>query len=180
MVRKTAVVERVTEGGDLRMRYLAAIGALAVLAATHPAPQLRPQQVERGGQWLSWSPGERNAYIGGLITGYSQGTLRACSAADRLFEVDRPHDLGDEQHPSEVPSARCLATVAHFSKCKWTGSDIDCSAYATPITEFYTRHPEYQGIAFPFIMIDFLSDGRYSTADQLYEQARKGKLHVIR
>lgn len=160
-------------------KYLAGIGAFAVLVILCVAAQPRPDQPERSAEWLSWSPAQRNVYVYGLITGYRMASLKACNAADELFEVGKPHSLGDEHHPSEMPSARCLTSVAKYSKCKYTGTETDCSAYTNVITEFYTKHPEYQGVPFPYIM-DFLSDGKYSTADQLYEVAQKGELHAVR
>jgi len=139
--------------------------------------QVRPGQLERGGEWLSWSEGERNTYVVGLITGYRVASLRACNAADQLFEIGQPHRLGDQQHPSEMPSARCLARVDSYSKCE--SGTTNCSAYAKTITEFYTKHPEYQDLPFPELM-EFLSDGKSNTADQLYEVAQHGQVRPPR
>ncbi len=160
-------------------RYLAGTGALAMLVIICVAAQVRPEQLERGGEWLSWSQGERNAYVYGLISGYLKGSLEACNAADALFEVGQGHRLGDEQHPSEIPSARCLARRDNYSKCKYISSTVDCSPYTTVITEFYTKHHEYQGIPFPNLM-DSLSDSKHKTTDQLYQMALKGEIRPIR
>ena len=160
-------------------RYFGGVRAFAIVVLVCVAAQFRPEQMERGGEWLSWTPPERNVYVYGLVTGYRMASLRACRAADELFEVGKSHSLGDEHRPSEMPSARCLASVAKYSRCKYTGTETDCSSYTNTITQFYTKHPEYQGIPFPYIM-DFLSDGRFSTADQLYELAQKGELHAVR
>ena len=46
------------------------------------------------------------------------------------------------------------------------------------ITEFYTKHSEYRNIPFPYLM-DHLSDGKYRTADQLAQMAKKGDLATI-
>ena len=60
-----------------------------------------------------------------------------------------------------------------------TTSGPDFSAYADVITEFYTKHPEYQGIPFVDLMKS-LSDRTYKTADQLYQMALKGELRPVR
>ena len=85
--------------------------------------------------------------------------------------------MGDEQHPTEFPSGRCLASVDEYSRFKYTDSTIDFSAYVNPITEFYTKHPEYGGILVPSLM-EFLSDKKCSTADELFQMALQGKLYA--
>ena len=128
---------------------------------------------------MSWTTNERNRYIDGFISGYLKARLAACNAADNLFEVGHPHQLGDDQHPTEVPSGRCLAAVDTYSRYKFVNSSIDFTAYTNVITEFYTKHPEYQGIPFPHL-IEVLSDKKCSTADQLYQMALKGELRPVR
>jgi hypothetical protein len=86
--------------------------------------------------------------------------------------------VGDEQHPSEVPSARCLARMEKYSKARYT-SGPDFSTYTDVITEFYTKHPEYQGIPFMNLM-KWLSDRNHKTADDLYQMALKGEMRPVR
>jgi hypothetical protein len=163
-------------------KYLAGIGVVLILVVVFcVAAQVRPDQLDRGGEWLSWSPGERATFVDGFISGYRQGSQGACDVAQELFgEPGKKYRLGDEHHPSEIPSARCLARMEEYSKAKYTEtSGPDFSAYADVITEFYTKHPEYQGI--PFVnLLKLLSDRNYKTADQLYGMALKGELHPIR
>jgi hypothetical protein len=78
-----------------------------------------------------------------------------------------------------MPSARCLASVDEYSRYKYTAAKLDVSNYEKPITEFYTKHPEYKGVPFPFLM-EFLSDKKCSTAEELYQKAATGELHVVR
>jgi hypothetical protein len=158
---------------------LIAVAAIVFAPASCRVDKIRLDQTERGREWLSWNKNERNRYVYGYLDGYMLARARTCDAADELFEVGMPHKLGDEQHPTEMPSGRCLAAVDTYSRFKYKDSKVDLSVYANPITEFYTKHPEYLGIPFPFLM-EFLSDKKCSTADQLYEMAREGKLHVIR
>jgi|SRR6267154_1843859 len=161
-------------------KYLLSFGAVVILTMICAAAQVHPEQLDRGGEWLSWSPGQRVTYVDGFITGYLQGSLSACEAADGLFEVGKPHSLGDEHHPSEMPSARCLARMEEYSKARYTeASGPDFSAYADVITDFYTKHPEYRGI--PFVnLVKSLSDRSYKSADQLYQMAVKGELRPVR
>ena len=163
-------------------KYLAGMGVLVILVVVICVAQTRPGpgQIDRGGEWLSWSPEQRATYIDGFITGYLQGSHRACEVADELFEVGKPHRLGDEHHRSEIPSARCRARMDEYSKAKYTETaGPDFSAYADVITEFYTKHPEYQGIPFVDLMKS-LGDHNYKSADQLYQMALNGDLHPIR
>ena len=133
-------------------------------------------QIERGGEWLSWNLAQKNAYTYGFLDGYMKGTLDACNAADELFEAGQYHRLGDEHHPTEVPSGRCLAQIdREYSKVRFTDSGVDASAYSAVISEFYTRHPEYKGIPFPSLML-LLTDKKHKTADQIYEMAVKGEI----
>jgi hypothetical protein len=163
-------------------KYLAGIGAFVIFVVVIcVAAQVRPEQLDRGGEWLSWSPGERATFVNGFIAGYRQGSHGACDVAQELFgEPGKMYRLGDENHPSEMPSARCLARMEEYSKAKYTEtSGPDFSAYADVITEFYTKHPEYQAIAF-VNLLKSLSDRNYKTADQLYQMALKGELRPLR
>jgi len=161
------------------MKGLSGAGALAVLLILGNGEQVSREQVDRGGEWLSWSPGEQAVYVDGFITGYLQGSLSACETADKLFEVNKPHSLGDEHRPSEIPSARCLARMETYSKASYReGFGPDFTAYTDVITEFYTKHPEYRGIPFVNLM-KLLSDRNYKTSDQLYQMAMKGELRPL-
>lgn len=160
-------------------KYCATLGAVVLLLISCRAEKIHSEQIERGGQWLSWSRTERHRFIHRYLDGFLRGRNRACDAADHLFEVGQPHRLGDGQHPNDMPSTRCFAALDDYSRARHTGSDLDFSAYADPITEFYTKHPEYQGVPFPFLM-DFLSDKKCNNAEQLYQKALAGELRVIR
>jgi hypothetical protein len=161
-------------------RYFVGVAVLCLLAGICLAAQVRPDQVDRGGEWLSWTPEQRATYADGFITGYLQGFDLACEATDELFEVGQPHSLGDEHHPSEIPSARCLARMEEYSRASYTETTgPDFSAYTDVITEFYTEHPEYQDVPFVELMKQ-LSDRNHKTADQLYQMALKGKLPRVR
>lgn len=160
-------------------KYFVGAGALGVLLILCNASQVRLDQVDRRGEWLSWSPKERSTYVDGFITGYLQGTNRACDIAQQLFGDRSTHHLGDERHPSDMPAARCLAGVEKYSKTRYTdASGPDFSAYTDVITEFYTKHPEYRGI--PFVrLLQLLSDSNNKTADELYQMALKGEMRPV-
>jgi hypothetical protein len=113
--------------------------------------------------------------------GYRRGSHGACEVAQELFgEPGKMYRLGDEHHASDLPLARCLARMEEYSKGKYTeAAGLDVSAYTDTITEFYTKHPEYQGVPFVNLMKS-LSDRNYETADQLYQMAQKRELRPIR
>jgi hypothetical protein len=156
------------------MKCFHGIGAATVLLIICMAAQVRTDRLDRGGEWLSWSPGKRATYVDGFITGYQVASHNACEVAEQLFgKPGKMYRLGDEHHSSEMPSARCLARTGTYSKVKFTDSgDLDFSAYTDVITEFYTKHPEYQGIPFASLL-DSL--GKDKTADELYQMALKGE-----
>jgi hypothetical protein len=138
-------------------------GAFSVLLLTAIVAQVPQSQRDKGQEWLSWSPAERSAFIDGFVTGYTNGSHKACLATEGLFEAGQPHQLADQ------PSARCLARLEMYSK--------DFDAYTTVITDFYAKHPEYRSIPFGYL-IWFLTDNQYKTADQLYQMAQKGEIRT--
>jgi hypothetical protein len=125
-----------------------------------------------GQQWLTWTPAERNIFVLGFIEGYWKGSQTACRLADDLFEVQKPHPLG------QSPSGRCEEHLEQFTKIKNTDSGPDFSAYTTVITEFYEKHPEYQNVPTGYLLF-FLNDANYGTADHLYQVVLKGDFHPI-
>ena len=137
--------------------------------------QTIPMLHGRGGEWLSWTPVKRTAYVEGFADGYMIGFHDACELADQLFETGQPHRLGDEHHPTEVPSGRCLAHRGEFSRAKLDEKGrFDVGAYTDVITAFYEKHPVCRNFPFPFLLQNLSSE--YATADELYEKAVKGGL----
>src|SRR5215469_4712302 len=55
--------------------------ALGIPASGQTLPMLHG----RGGEWMSWTPMQRTAYVQGLADGYMLGFHEACELADRLF-----------------------------------------------------------------------------------------------
>ncbi len=161
-------------------KYLIGVGVLLILTIITTAAQVRLEQLARGGEWLSWSSGQRSTYVNGFIAGYQEGTHEACDVAQNLFaDPNATYTLGDEHHPSDMPSARCLAHMNKYSRFKYTeASGLDLSAYTDVITDFYNKHREYQGIPFNDLL-KLLSDRESKTADQLYQMAVKGELRPI-
>jgi hypothetical protein len=156
------------------MKTMCCLAGFVLLVAwcSSSVAQVRP---ERGEEWLSWTPVQRSAYVYGLVSGYLMGFRRACNLADQLFETDQPHRLGDTDHPTEVPSGRCLAHIGEFSEPKLDKEGHpDISAYTDVITGFYEKHTSCRDFPFPFLLQAIGT--KYATADQLYELAVKGKL----
>jgi hypothetical protein len=130
-----------------------------------------PAAAAEGKEWLAWTQAERSAYTQGFIEGYWRGSESACAMTDKLFEVGKPHRLGQE------PRGRCEASLEKYSKIKITDSGPDFSAYTTVITDFYSGHPEYQNIPKVYLL-SLLTDQNYKTADQLYQMAAKGEIRT--
>ena len=146
-----------------------------VLSVAWSSPLVAQVRPERGEEWLAWTQAQRSTYAYGLFSGYLMGFHRACNLADQLFETDKPHRLGDEHHPTEVPSGRCLAHIGEFSEPKFDKEGHpDISAYTDVITAFYEKHTVCRDFPFPFLLQAIGT--KYATADQLYELAVKGKL----
>ena len=53
----------------------------------------------------------------------------------------------------------------------------DADVYAIVLTDFYTKHPEYQNVPYSYLL-SFLSDRQFKTADELYQMALKGQLRT--
>ena len=140
---------------------------VSLTLCTITAAQTQPERIGRGGEWLSWTPEYRNAYVRGLISGYMMGFYRACSLADQLFEQGKPQRLGHD------PEARCMAHRGEFSK-KSLDKDghFDVSAYTDVVTALYRNHPNCQEFPFDFLLQSLSAN--YETADQLYEKALNG------
>jgi hypothetical protein len=152
-------------------RIFLMIAAFAIPVLIAIGSQVRPERPSSGEEWLSWSLADRNAYIGGYIDGYTKGSHEACLATNDIFEVHKPHHLGED------PAARCESHLETYSKYQTKDSRADLSVYVTVITEFYTKHPEYRNIPF-FYLMRFLSDSQRKTADQIYEMALKGEIRT--
>lgn len=156
---------------DEKMKRLLFVNCISVILIVVLHSTSMPQnQLDRGGEWLSWSPAERNVFINGFIAGYTNGSYKACLAANDLFEVGQSHRL------NEQPSMRCSAHLETYSKYYYRGSP-DFSSYTTVITEFYTKYPEHRNIPFVYIL-SFLNDQQYKTADQLHLMALQGELRT--
>jgi hypothetical protein len=151
------------------MKTLPVMGACVALVLVMGARSATAAGLNEGKEWLAWTPAERNVYVRGFIEGYWRGSQSTCRLADDLFEVNKTHRLG------EGPSGRCEARLENYTKIEITDSGPDFSAYTTIITEFYTKHPEYQNIAKVHLLY-FLSDRNFKTADQLYQIAVKGEI----
>jgi hypothetical protein len=97
-------------------KCLAGIAVVVLLLTSCKANKIRPELLERGNEWMSWNTAERNRYVLGYVDSYLTARHTACVAADTLFEVGQTHRMGDEQHPTEFPSGRCLASVDDYSR----------------------------------------------------------------
>lgn len=162
------------EGDSMRTRrnWLMVIGLLVLFSTIAASQSQTSDRVELyrhpGLLWLSWSATERENFVYGYIQGYGHGMNEACLAADDLFEKDKTHQFGQEDVSSTFPSARCRASVAQYSNVKIDLSKgPDFSAYTTVITEFYTKHREYQDTPFTILM-ESLADTKGLTADDIY------------
>jgi hypothetical protein len=84
-----------------KVRWLLArgVGVLLVLVLAADVAS-RPDHLE-GDQWIAWTPRERDIYVSGFIEGYWGASHDACRLADDLFELGKPHRLGEES------SGRC-------------------------------------------------------------------------
>ena len=152
-----------------KLRIFPVAGVCAVFFLSMGTASITREKLKPGSEWLTWSPAEREVYVHGFMEGYWHGSQLACNLADDLFEVGKPFRLGQN------PRARCQNHLEEFSKSNLSDSGTDFSAYTTVLTEFYTKHPEYQNIPEPYLFT-FLSDRNNKTADQLYQMALAGKI----
>ncbi|MGO9862550.1 MAG: hypothetical protein ACLPLR_02965 [Terriglobales bacterium] len=154
---------------DMKLINYGIVGIILLADLCACATAQGTQEPGRRGEWLSWTPVQRNAYVYGLVDGYLMGFARACHLADQLFEIGKPQRLGND------PSARCIAHRGEFSKISLDkGGHVDVSAYTDVVTAFYKDHPSCRD--FPFALLLQSLSSKYATGDQLYEMAMKGGL----
>jgi len=151
--------------------------ALLALSSTGIFGQFDRARIERGGQWLSWDPKERTAYIVGFLGGYYSGTSQLCESADELFKVRDSNRVPPDVMPGFEASALCFQSRSDYSK-RFAHNGLDVSPYVNAVTEFYTKHPDYEAVPFPKLML-LLADGKCDTAEQLYQKALKGELQRV-
>jgi hypothetical protein len=151
----------------LRMiRTLLLVGACVALPFVTGTAPATPEELNAGKEWLAWTLDQRNVYVYGFIEGYWKGSQTACKLADDLFEVGKHHRVG------EGPRARCENALEQYTKIKTTDSGVDFSAYTTIVTEFYTKHPEYQNVSMGYLLFS-LSDRNDQSADHLYQVVKR-------
>jgi hypothetical protein len=151
------------------VRTFLVTGACAVVLFSTGAVPATREKVNSGTAWLAWSAAEKEVYVRGFIFGYGNGSEAACKLADELFEVGKHHRLG------EGPGARCENRVKQYTKIKILDSGFDFGAYTSVVTDFYTKHPEYQNVSETYLL-SLLSDQDYKSADQLYQMVLKGAM----
>jgi len=140
---------------------------VSIAFSTLAAEQLKPEQIGRGGEWLSWTPLQRSAYAYGFVDGYFIGFFRACRFANKT-DYSKPHRIGEKDD-----FERCLDHRGEFSKKSLNEvGQLDVSAYTDVVTAFYTDHPSCNGFPFSFLLQSLSS--KLVTSDQLYEMALKG------
>ena len=160
-------------------RLVVVLCLVANAAAFHLSGQAHSIHPGSGEEWLAWSASERQIFVLGYTYGNGFGTARICRDADLLFETNEQHHQGYAGHPSDFPSARCLAARPAFSRARSSPNDpIGLSAYTGVITEFYTKHPEYRRVPYFHLMM-LLNDKDYKTADQLFEMAKRDDFRSV-
>ena len=137
----------------------------------HPRHSERAEVLQHPGvQWLSWSGAERDNYILGYMDGYGVGAADACLTADSLFDLDKPRVFGHDDVPGTFPSRRCLESVPKHANVKISlSTGPDFSAYTTPITEFYMKHPDQRDTSV-LMLLEMLKGADKVSGDDLYSR----------
>lgn len=153
--------------------------AIAILSfpSMSISAQIKESQLDRGDEWLSWHPEQREGYVRGYVDGYLGGTISSCHVVEDLFEKDKAHTLGDGKRDTDTPFARCIVRRGEFKKLFQTADNerhLDVSIYTKVITEFYERHGNCRDYPFGMLLEHLAS--KYSTADELYEAVSQGLL----
>ena len=148
------------------------VGLVIALSYLKPVAQ---RQASPGGQWLSWTASEKNAYVGGFIDGYLTGTTEICQAAGHFLKGENICSSDDRWETPSSASAACFASGGDYSKQYSGKAGVDFSVYANIITEFYTQHPDYRVVSFRKLMLS-LRDGGCNSEGQLHQKALQGDL----
>ena len=127
------------------------VGLVIALSYLKPAATLHASP---GGQRLSWTAGEKNAYVDGFIDGYLTSTTEICQAAGHFLRGGNTGSSGDRPETStSAASAACFASGGNYSKQYSGKAGVDFSIYANIITEFYTKHAGYRAVSFRKLML---------------------------
>jgi len=131
-----------------------------------------------GNQWLALSLSQQSDAIYEYIQGYLDGLNQACGKLDSLFETNIAHQYRYYDKPSTFPSDRCRTNANNYSKMTNATNHLgyDYSVYINVITEFYRKHPEYRKIQL-VILMHYLTDQEFKSADELYTMAKHGDIH---
>ncbi len=135
------------------------------------AATAKPTHAFGGEEWLSWTSAERSRYVDGYLSGYQSGFGESCDAAERhdLFDNRLSPTPEEKEHVINVPHYRCNQYRKEYSKTKFTlEKGIDVSPYPEIVTEMYKKYPDSCSAPY-FLLMTLLSDGRATTADELYK-----------
>lgn len=86
-----------------------------------------------GGQWLSWTASEKNAYVGGFIDEYLSGTTELCQAAGHFFKGGTylPVVIASRhprRHPLRASQVEAITPSNIRAKPGWTSAFMPTSS----------------------------------------------------
>jgi hypothetical protein len=148
----------------IQARIALVAGTLSLLVIIGALAQTPSLARGRGQEWLSWSSDERTVFVGAYLQGYLMGKTYACIAAGELFGEHKPiRDL------DQMPDRRCFRRAKGYSR--------KADDYASVISSFYSKHPEYRDIPVDYFMLLFTSD-QYRTVEDIEQGIRKEEVRT--
>jgi hypothetical protein len=113
----------------------------------------RPERIQSGKDWLSWTPEQRFVFLNAYVAGYSRGKTLACIEAAKLFVPNE--EITDV---TKQASARCIDSAKSYSRSGMY--------YVRVVTDFYSICPKYDAAPLLYLMT-LLSDDQLKSAEEL-------------
>lgn len=119
------------------------------------------EPISLGYEWLSWTPEQRQLYVGGFLDGQNQ-QIELCEKLDwsiRNLKLDDDVRL----EANEMPCQHFVHKYTHSQVGDWNSYT---RAYVSVIDDFY-KHPECRVMPYAALM-DHLNDKEYQSGEELF------------
>jgi len=125
------------------------IVAGAWIAAANATPETP------AGEWLSWSPESKLAYVRGYLHGFERGERNACYFYEEKKPTNSPVPV------EKLPRRICLDSLPEFT-------EPNSQIYADTITSYFTKYPHDREGGLPLIMDLLATPPGLKNIDQIH------------
>jgi hypothetical protein len=157
-------------------KIVSSVLLLSLLVGCRAHPSMHGSERYRGAQWMGWDDLRRDAFVVSYVDGYKSGTADACRGIDQSLDLKAGKIPEHGKDEIVTASGVCRVNATDYSHCTPGAPEGEvCGYYTRTITQFYSKHPEYQNIPYEYLMT-YMTDKENKTADQLYAKAKYGEI----